>query len=487
MTQQPVWFGKYLLIDKIAQGGMAEIFLAKLYGAEGFEKEVVIKKILPQWSANQEFLTMLIDEAKLAVLLNHANIVQIYELGKEGNDYYIAMEYVHGIDLRKLSDQARQTGRRIPTEIALLILTEALEGLAYAHGKKNNRGEALKIIHRDISPQNILVSFDGAVKLTDFGIAKAAMRSTETVSGVHKGKFSYMSPEQANLDEISQASDLFSMGIVLFETLTGRRLFGGNSDIETLDRIRKSAVAFEPQDEIPSELKEIILKALSRNPEGRSPTAAAFREALTQFAARQNLLAGHAQLAQYLEHLFGKEIQQDRRRIDTIQKIERTLSVAVPRDTARVFVARSSRLQQLANWRKKIIPYRQKILVGAVLLLLVSGSLLWWLSARVASPPTAGTNQPTSVAAGAKTSPSEATPGTFLSVMVAPWGYVSIDRQGRRESPVMRLKIAPGTHQIAVTHGPKNLTASTRAEIRSGAHVRCVAHFDREPHRVQCR
>src|SRR6185369_12110333 len=187
-------FGKYLLLGRIAQGGMAEVFLAKTFGAEGFERFVAIKRLLPSVMHNQEFVDMFVDEAKIAAQLNHANIAQIYELGKIEGQLFIAMEFVHGKELRALAVRSKKLGRRLDTRFTAHLIAKAAEGLDYAHHKKDPSGKLLGIVHRDISPQNILLSYDGEAKVIDFGIAKAKDRISQTQVGVLKGKIGYMSP-----------------------------------------------------------------------------------------------------------------------------------------------------------------------------------------------------------------------------------------------------------------------------------------------------
>src|SRR4030095_2829840 len=206
----PTSFGRYLLLERLAVGGTAEIFKAKLIGGEGFEKTVAIKRILPHWSSNPNFIAMLIDEAKLMVRLNHERIVQVVELGKEGDSYYIAMEWVQGTDLRRLTDQAGNLVKPLTPEESTFLIAEVLRGLDAIHKQKDENKRNLAIVHRDISPQNILISNEGVVKIADFGIAHAASRSYETATGVLKGKFTYMSPEQARGAAIDARTDVFA-------------------------------------------------------------------------------------------------------------------------------------------------------------------------------------------------------------------------------------------------------------------------------------
>jgi len=237
-TFEPKQFGKYYLLEKLAVGGMAEIYKAKTYGAEGFEKLLAIKRILPHAAADKEFINMLIDEAKLSVLLSHANIVQVYDLGKVGEDYFISMEFIHGINLRDVLYRLREKNKRLPIDLSVYAASEICKGLDYAHRKTDSNNQPLGIVHRDISPQNILISYEGEVKIVDFGIAKAAMNISHTMAGILKGKIAYMSPEQAMGKAIDFRTDIFSLGILLYEALTGKKLYTGESQFEVLKKIR---------------------------------------------------------------------------------------------------------------------------------------------------------------------------------------------------------------------------------------------------------
>ena len=236
----PVRFGKYLLLEMIATGGVAQLFLAKITGVEGFEKLVAIKMILPHLSGEKELVTAFIDEAKLAALLSHQNIAQIYDFGLMENSYFIAMEYLFGKDLRHILQKAKEKEMPLGLEQALYITSRICSGLDYAHKMADFQGKPLHIIHRDISPQNILITYQGEVKIVDFGIAKAASQSTVTSDGAIKGKVAYMSPEQASGEKIDHRSDIFSTGILLYEMLTQKRMFTGDT-LEILDKARKGA------------------------------------------------------------------------------------------------------------------------------------------------------------------------------------------------------------------------------------------------------
>ncbi len=311
-------YGKYFLLDKLATGGMAEVFKAKTFGVRGFERLLVIKQILPHLTKDREFVEMFVDEAKISVELSHANIVQVFDLGKIGNNYFIAMEYIEGKDLRALLKKSLKAKKPLPLSHPPYIAIEVLKGLEYAHKKKDAKsGDPLGIIHRDISPQNIMISYDGEVKIVDFGIAKAERRLNETQAGVLKGKFGYMSPEQAMGYEVDPRTDIFSCGILLFEMLTGRRLFMGENDLETLELIREADIPpitkYNP--DVPTELEEIIYRALQRDADDRFADARSMQLELTKFMFHYNADFTSADLAATLKSVFDKEIHAERVRL----------------------------------------------------------------------------------------------------------------------------------------------------------------------------
>ncbi|MGZ8867740.1 MAG: TonB family protein [Thermoanaerobaculia bacterium] len=271
-----VRFGQYVLLEKIATGGMAEVWKARKRGEEGFQKIVAIKKILPHLSDNQEFIEMFIDEAKLAAQLNHNNIIHIYDLGKIGSSYYLAMEYVDGNDLKTLIKRGQDKDHPLGVELGLFIASRLAAALDYAHRKRDFSQVEMGLVHRDVSPQNVLISQDGDVKLCDFGIAKAASKASHTQAGALKGKLQYMSPEQASGKNIDRRSDIFAVAAVLFEMLTGRKLFSGESEMSILEQVREARVTPPSQwnDEVTPEIDAIVAKGLQKNPDDRYQTAA---------------------------------------------------------------------------------------------------------------------------------------------------------------------------------------------------------------------
>jgi serine/threonine protein kinase len=311
--RQPIPFGKYYLLERINVGGMAEVFKAKATGVEGFERMVAVKRILPSIAEDEEFITMFIDEAKIAVQLTHANIAQIFDLGKVDDSYFIALEYVHGKDLRAIFNRARARGEQLPIPMACYAIMKLCEGLDYAHNKRDAAGQFLNLVHRDVSPQNILVSHEGEVKIIDFGIAKAAGKAGRTQAGILKGKFGYMSPEQVQGLEIDRRSDVFGVGICLYELLTGERLFVGESDFATLEKVRNVDI-MPPSTynrRIPEELEQIVLKALARDRGSRHQTAMQLHDELQGFMYASGNFFGRRDLSMYMHRAFAEEIERE--------------------------------------------------------------------------------------------------------------------------------------------------------------------------------
>jgi TonB family protein len=289
---------------------MAELYRARRSGVEGFEKIVAIKKILSHLADNEGFIAMFADEAKLAAQLNHPNIVHIYDLGKiEGGGYFIAMEHVEGRDLRAILESARELAMPLPVPLAVYVASKVASALDYAHRRRDGDGRDLHIVHRDVSPQNILISYEGDIKLCDFGIAKAASKVSRTESGALKGKIQYMSPEQAWGKPIDRRSDLFSLGSVLYELLTEQRLFGGDSDMTVLEKVR-AAVATAPSEvnpDVPKTLDTIVLKALAREADDRYTNASDMLRDLESVLYSYTPAPGSADLAIFLHRLQAEE------------------------------------------------------------------------------------------------------------------------------------------------------------------------------------
>jgi eukaryotic-like serine/threonine-protein kinase len=314
--QKSVRFGRYTLIDRIAVGGMAEIFLARQAGLEGFEKNIVIKRIRPHLSKEPAFVKMFLNEAKLAAQLNHPNIVQIYDLGKIGESYFIAMEYVFGRDMRRIIPKADAMGIPFPMVYALKIASSVCEGLYFAHQRVDGYGQPLNIVHRDVTPENIFVSFDGAVKILDFGIAKAANQVEHTRAGEIKGKLSYMSPEQCMGKSLDHRSDLFALGAVLYEWLTGFKLFTGESDAAVLKSITDGKI-YAPsyfKADIPDPVEAIMMKALEKDRDRRYQNAWEMQFDIDRFLGQHEFTPSNIHLSNFLKQLFLDELEEERLR-----------------------------------------------------------------------------------------------------------------------------------------------------------------------------
>ncbi|MGK0361454.1 MAG: serine/threonine protein kinase [Bradymonadia bacterium] len=299
-------FGRYILLERIAIGGMAEIFKAKAPGLGGFEKVLAIKRLHPRYSQDADFIEMLIDEARITVELAHSNIGQIFDLGKVEDHYYIAMEFIDGRDLYRALKRLRERRMQFPLDAAAYVAMEACAGLDYAHRKRDSRGRPLNIIHRDVSPQNVLLSMDGDVKIVDFGIAKAALRAYETEAGIIKGKFYYMSPEQARGEHLDHRTDIFSLGIVLYEMLTGDLLYKDDDDVTLLSKVRRADI--EPpsivRPDLPTTLERIVMRALSRDREERYPSAQHMQRDLARYLRDAGAVFNKARLGQLMRELY---------------------------------------------------------------------------------------------------------------------------------------------------------------------------------------
>lgn len=314
---QPTRFGKYLLLEKLATGGMAQLYRAKIIGVEGFEKFIAIKQILPHLAHEEELITSFIDEAKLAALLNHQNVVQIYDFGSMENSYFITMEFLFGKDLRGVNVKAKEKGTPVSLENALYLISKVCAGLDYAHKLKDFQGKSLNIIHRDISPQNVFLTYEGDVKIVDFGIAKAASQSTITQVGMIKGKVSYMSPEQAAGKVIDHRSDIFATGILLYELVAGGRMFKGDDTLQILSKVREAE--FTPlgtlKGGLPEKLYDIVAKALAKEPEDRYQSLADMQADIEECIFRLNLRPSGRSMAEYLKILFAEEIEAEGKRM----------------------------------------------------------------------------------------------------------------------------------------------------------------------------
>jgi len=379
----PESFGRYYLVDRIAVGGMAEVFKAKSFSERGFEKLLVIKRILQHLSGNDEFVEMFIDEAKISVELTHPNIIQIYDFGKIRENYFIAMECVEGKDAKGLLRKLAERRKILPPEFCAYVAHEAAKGLDFAHKKTSAKGEALGIVHRDISPSNILISYNGDIKIADFGIAKAQISLYNTKDGVLKGKFEYMSPEQATGERVTAKSDIFALGIILHEMLTGRRLFKTESELKTLERIKSGDYprpsTINPM--VPEQLDDIVMRALSKNPDDRYADAKELQQALQGFLYPSSVDVVHESLASFLAELFVQEIGEERARLEEGTKAATEMWEQAPEldleEEEWKGGPQSQSTATLATAKPSKLPWVVALI--AVLGLVLSGSIAGWL------------------------------------------------------------------------------------------------------------
>ncbi len=324
MSKYPIPFGRYLLLERINVGGMAEVFKAKTFGVEGFERIVAIKRILPTLADDDEFVTMFVDEARIAAQLTHQNVVQIYELGRHEQTFYIAMEYVAGKDLRQVLDWQKRQKRPVAVAKACFVISRVCEALDYAHRKKDYSGRDLKIVHRDVTPQNVILSYEGEVKLCDFGIAKAASRASKTQVGVLKGKFAYMSPEQVRGQPTDRRGDLFALGVIFYEMLTGERLFLGDSDYATLEAVRNAVVVPPSQfnDQISPALERVVMKLLARDPKDRYQWASELHEDLLEHLVFQQRPYHGRHLRTWMQEIYGRDIEIENAKLEEFLRLK---------------------------------------------------------------------------------------------------------------------------------------------------------------------
>ena len=368
-------FGKYQLLQKIAVGGMAELYRAKVTRDHGFEKLVAIKKILPHLTDQGNLVKSFIDEAKLAAHLQHENIVQIYDFGSIDGEYFIAMEYLFGKDLRKLTDKAKKTAVPLGLENTLYIISRICAGLDYSHNLKDLQGEPLNIIHRDINPQNIFLTYEGQVKIIDFGIAKAASHNSTTHEGLIKGKLAYMSPEQATGKTIDHRSDIFSTGIIFYELLAGRRMFEGET-MQVYSKVREgryeSLEKLVP--DLPARLHEVVEGALAKDPDQRYQTCGEMLADLEECIFELSVRTNGRSFATFVKEFFKEELAVEESALWEKTKVydgERSDTGNLPTDTeatfgSTVFLAAPGKWEQLRHNIWRFIPLVAMVFIGFV-------------------------------------------------------------------------------------------------------------------------
>lgn len=321
--------GRYQVTDRIAFGGMAELFRGFTFGDDGFRRDVAIKKVLPHFTEDKQFIQMLTDEFRLVSYLRHPNIAEVYELAAVDDSLLIAMEYVDGKDLRTVVEKARLSGESLGADDAAYILANALDGLNRAHEATDHDGQPLNIVHRDFSPSNILVGYDGHVKICDFGVAKAAHNKVQTKTGIIKGKVKYMSPEQAYGRKLDRRSDLFSAGTVLYEIIVGAAPFNAPNEVDLIFQVRDASPRpiRDATPEVPEELAAIVEKSMARSRSARYQTALEFRDDLLAFLKRHHPTHRRTKLARVMKRLFAEEIERELRALE-----EYVIDVTAPVD-----------------------------------------------------------------------------------------------------------------------------------------------------------
>ncbi len=328
--------GRYEILTQLASGGMASVYIARAQGVAGFERLVAIKMLHPHLAYEEEFVSMFLDEARLAARIRHMNVVPTLDVSDSpGDGYFLVMEYVEGNHLGALLGLAAKQGERLPRPIVCRVLIDALQGLGAAHHLTGENGQPLKLVHRDVSPHNILVGSDGIARLTDFGVAKADVRMATTRAGQFKGKLSYMAPEQASSSNTDQRSDLFSVGIILWESLTGRRLFKGDSNAATLNKLLYDTIV-KPSEVWPelAQFDDVVMRALNRDPCARFQDADEFSEALDKAAGRGGV-AKTREVAELVRALDAEKLQNERRRLrDAIEMLGRSRNCGIDRADA---------------------------------------------------------------------------------------------------------------------------------------------------------
>ncbi len=526
-------FGKYRLIKKIAVGGMAEIYYARMSGPSGFQKDLVVKKVLPALASQKDFIDMFADEARIVARMNHPNIVQVFDFGNIEGQYYIAMEYVNGRDLRQVIDRHKAIGRPMDAQFALAVARDVAKALQYAHSMTDEHGKPLGIIHRDVTPKNILISFQGAVKLTDFGVAKARARITHTRTGVLKGKFAYMAPEQVMGRQIDHRMDLFSLSTVLWETLSLQRLFKGDSEAEILGRLLHQTIPSIRDfcTEHSECIQGILNEGLAKDPDLRFQSAG---EMVMAIRDCMSVMGGmEPDIGAYMKEIFGVEDLQTQAmgtaRDDVADESEddRTLAMSEveaqavdaqgpavqPEDKTVALPESEPAVQEGQDAAVEPQARRSRTWLFALIILVLSGGLgaAWWFAGRgtkkdagyVPAPEASGPQHPRTIPrhrvalpritmhirnldthdmqrprhtkvvdipSMAKKHHRRVVKTGILSLNAVPWAYVSIDGKAHGVTPVISLRLRAGRHRIVLKMG--RIRKQIHVVIRPGRKLR---------------
>ncbi len=439
---------------------MADVLLARANGIEGFERHVVIKRIRADVAGDARYVAMFLDEARLAASLHHHNIVGVNDIGEENGEYFFSMEYLHGEDARRLLSQVSKRGEQIPIEHVITIVTAAAAGLHHAHEQRGPDRKPLGIVHRDVSPANIMIGYDGSVKVADFGIAKAEQRSTETRTGTLKGKIAYMSPEQCVGEDVDRRSDVFSLGIVLYELVTARRLFKGDNDFLMMTAIVHGQIAPPSQyrPDLPSTLEAIILKALAKHRDDRYATADDLRIALEQFANDAGISRSSTALADYLKAQFGNRPEPW---LDEDDEPEIEVSVDFDGSASGAAKAPAEVLERLAAQRRDapIEPTRAHAITTRLPTSARGRTRRWWLAAMIASGAVIGValavvpRRNTATAAPPPAAPVVRTPERIAPAPVAPPAVVPVEHASTTVPEATAQDGEPGGSPAAEVEG----------------------------------
>lgn len=329
-NHETFFLGRYRVVDEIGVGGMASVHLARMDGPGGFQKWVAIKRIHPHLVEDDQFVDMFLDEARIAAGINHSNVAQVFDLGKDDNTYWIAMEYLHGEPLREVMRRCEERSTVISPELAARICADAAEGLHAAHELRGKNGQLLGLVHRDVTPHNLFCTYDGYTKVVDFGIAKVADRLASTRAGTLKGKLAYMSPEQVRGADVDRTTDIFALGVVLWELTTGHRLFRMDTDLDTLEKVQACVVP-PPSTLIPDypvELESVVMKALAKRKEDRYATARDLSRALQTFLMRRGVMVGPEEVATFTREVFADRIQKREAHLAWASEVTSTVDIA---------------------------------------------------------------------------------------------------------------------------------------------------------------
>ncbi|MGQ0508099.1 MAG: serine/threonine protein kinase [Myxococcaceae bacterium] len=440
--------GGYSLLSRIAVGGMAEIWLARQAGPHGFEKTVVIKRIAESFSHDPEFVQLFLDEARLTAQLSHPNIAQVFDLKEYGGSFYLAMEYLAGQNLAAVARTAVRSGQPVPISLAAWIIARAAEGLGHAHLKTGNDGKSLRIIHRDVSPQNIVVTYDGQVKLVDFGIARATNRSSQTGNGMLRGKVAYMSPEQARGAPLDVRSDIFALGIVFYELVTRSRLFQREDDIIALRDITSEEEVPHVRSrnpDVPVALASIIERALRKNVDERYPSTRNFQIAIEDWLRKQDDAPGAAELSEYMNMLFEDRIGEQAQFVEQVKNGELS-----PAGVERVLKRESASSMPggpqvaAAQRARRIRERNRRWMIGlGIAAGIIALGFLYSLTLDVPVEPTAQVGQPSEPAANPKAV-------NTLVVETQPQGaLVFLDGKEVGRAPVEVIGLMAGDHTLS--------------------------------------